>query len=161
MRFVYAVFSALWLSACALAPGSPINRPLSSSAAPRASELGAGEDMLALAFSGGGARAASFSYGALLGLRETKASDGARLIDHVALLTSVSGGSITAGWFAQHGANGLGGFRAAALDKDWTGHLRSNLWPGSWLAFIGGGINGPDRLSGWLSREVFGETKLG
>lgn len=161
MRFALMAIAAFSIGACATAPGWPINKPIAAEAHPAPAELRAGEDMLALAFSGGGARAASFSYGALLGLRETKAADGARLIDHVALVTAVSGGSITAGWFAQHGADGLDGFRAAALDKDWTSRLRSNLWPGSWLAFLGGGVNGPDRLSGWLSKEVFGEATLG
>lgn len=58
-----------------------------------------------LAFSGGGTRAAAFSFGALEQLRDTTYSlhGGHRsLLDDVAMISSVSGGSFTAAYYGLH-----------------------------------------------------------
>ncbi|MGD0275223.1 MAG: patatin-like phospholipase family protein [Syntrophales bacterium] len=55
--------------------------------------------LLILSFSGGGTRAAAFSYGVLEELRETEISiDGKqrRLVDEIDIISAVSGGSFTA-----------------------------------------------------------------
>lgn len=65
-----------------------------------------GEVLLLLAFSGGGTRAAALSYGVLQELRDSAVSvDGerARLLDHVDVITSVSGGSFTAAYYGLFG----------------------------------------------------------
>jgi predicted acylesterase/phospholipase RssA len=58
------------------------------------------ENLVILAFSGGGTRAAAFSYGVLEFLRDTQVvgpkGGKARLLDHVGAITGVSGGSFTA-----------------------------------------------------------------
>ena len=51
---------------------------------------------IGLAFSGGGYRAATFDLGTLSFLHSVKLDDGRSLLDCVAALTSVSGGTITA-----------------------------------------------------------------
>jgi predicted acylesterase/phospholipase RssA len=147
-------------SACASGPAIPVNQPLTAPAPAEQADLGVDGDAIMLALSGGGARAASFSYGALLALRDMPAAQGGRLIDRVALVTSVSGGSITAAWFGLHGPDDLDGFRAAALDKDWAGDLNAVWAPTSWANALGGGINGPGKLSAWLDREIFAGAKL-
>ena len=153
-----ALLSCLALAACAGAPDTrPINLPLAAAPAPRTEMDIAGDgDVIALALSGGGARAASFSLGVLQQLRDTRDSNGGRLIDRVALVTAVSGGAITAAWYGQHGADGLDGLRAAALDKDWQSQLHTT-WasPQNWERLMQGGLNGPDKLSTWLDKEVF------
>jgi NTE family protein len=155
-----AIFATL-TAACASGLVRPVNQPLSMSAPPAApADLGVDGDTIMLALSGGGARAASFSYGALLGLREMQAAEGGRLIDRVKLVTSVSGGSITAAWLGLHGPDDLDGFRAAALDKDWAGDLNALWAPTSWARALGGGINGPGKLSAWLDREIFAGARL-
>lgn len=156
---------AVVMAGCATADMSSVNAPLNAStSAPRpetASELGVDGDVIALAFSGGGARAASFSYGVLLELRDRRDAGGTRLIDRVALVTAVSGGAITAAWLGQHGPDGLDGFRAAALDKDWAGKINSSfVWPGNWGPLLGGGMNDRGRLAGWLDKEVFGSAAM-
>ena len=58
------------------------------------------EDLIVLAFSGGGTRAAAFSYGVLEALRDTEVigenGQRKRLLDSVDVITGVSGGSFTA-----------------------------------------------------------------
>jgi predicted acylesterase/phospholipase RssA len=157
MRIAEIALMALAAAACAGTPyTNPINQPLVAAPSESVAELGVEGDAIALALSGGGARAASFSYGALLQLRDMKDADGRRLIDRVAVVTAVSGGAITAGWLGQHGADGLDGFRAAALDKDWQGKLHTSfVSPNNWARLLQGGLNGPDLLADWLDREVF------
>lgn len=50
---------------------------------------------IALTFSGGGYRAATFHLGALSMLNHVKLTDGSTLLDHVEVLSTVSGGTIT------------------------------------------------------------------
>ena len=58
------------------------------------------DDIVVLAFSGGGTRAAAFSYGVLEALRDTEAigpkGERQRLLESVDAVTGVSGGSFTA-----------------------------------------------------------------
>ncbi|HVY87428.1 MAG TPA: patatin-like phospholipase family protein, partial [Hyphomonadaceae bacterium] len=90
-----------------------------------------------------------------------KAADGKRLIDKVALVTAVSGGSITAAWFGQHGPDDLDSFRAALLDKDWQQQIHTSfVSPNNWARLMQGGLNGPDKLADWLDREVFKGGRL-
>jgi len=65
------------------------------------------QDLVVLAFSGGGTRAAAFSYGVLETLRRievpTAAGRKIRLIDEVDVITAISGGSFTALAYGQYG----------------------------------------------------------
>ena len=67
-----------------------------------------------LAFSGGGTRAAAFSYGVLEGLRSIRyqPAGGAErtLLDDVDVISSVSGGSFTAAHYALFGTDGFKDF---------------------------------------------------
>ena len=127
MRAFFQALMALPLAACAAVPVStPVNVPLAAPISEN-SQLGVDGDALALSFSGGGARAAAFSYGVLLGLRDMRNADRESLLDEVTLITAVSGGAITAGWYGLHGQDGLDGFRAAALDKDWESEIHTSF----------------------------------
>jgi NTE family protein len=160
---IAALSLSLLLTACAGLPDTkPINLPLATTPAPKAEIDIAGDgDVIALALSGGGARAASFSLGVLQQLRDTKDSSGGRLIDRVAMVTAVSGGAITAAWFGQHGPDGLDGLRPAVLDKDWQSQLHTTwMSPQNWDRLMQGGLNGPDKLSNWLDKEVFNGARM-
>lgn len=162
MRFA-AISLLAFATACAGTPDThPINVPLAfPSALPRETDMGVDGDAIAFAFSGGGARAASFSLGALQQLRDMKDTGGKPLIDRVALVTSVSGGSITAAWFGQYGVAGLDSLRPSVLDKDWQSKLNTSwMWPDNWQRLMQGGLNGPDKLSNWLDAEVFHNARM-
>ena len=64
------------------------------------------DTFVVLAFSGGGTRAAAFSYGVLEKLRDTVVEvegQPTRLLDLVDVITSVSGGSYTAAYYGLFG----------------------------------------------------------
>ena len=156
MRALLIAFS-LGLVGCATpTQPRPINLPLRAESPVLSQEMDFEGDVLVLAFSGGGARAAAFSLGALQGLRDTNGADGRPLLERVRLISSVSGGSITAAYFGQHGAAGLDTFRAAYLDKDWAGELHVSPYsPLNWARASRGGVNDQRLLADWLDREVF------
>lgn len=77
--------------------------------------------LLMLAFSGGGTRAASLSYGVLEELARTPVgSEGVphRMLDEVDIISSVSGGSFTAAYYARWGDRIFSEFESKFLKKD-------------------------------------------
>lgn len=94
--------------------------------------------LFVLAFSGGGTRAAAFSYGVLEELNRTSIhpqSAGAtrRLIDEVDAISAVSGGSVTAGAYALYGDEVFTNFETAFLKRNVQGTLlRRMLNPFRW-----------------------------
>ncbi|GAM97973.1 lipoprotein [alpha proteobacterium U9-1i] len=156
-----ACLTSLALSACATAAPLPVNPPASAPNAAPGARVSPDGDAIAIALSGGGARAASFSLGALQGLRDARGADGRPLTDEIAMVTSVSGGSIMAAYFVQHGAPGLDTFRAAYLDKDWDQQLNTSpLSPRNWLGAARGAVNDQRLLADWLDAEVFSGARM-
>jgi NTE family protein len=98
--------------------------------------------LFVLAFSGGGTRAAAFSYGVLEELRRTPiVVDGQRrrLIDEVDIITGVSGGSFTALAYALYGERLFSEYEQRFLKRDVQGALTARaLNPFNWWKFIGG-----------------------
>lgn len=151
MRFI-AFLTILLLGACATSP-APINSPRFTPEAAVHHISQPGEDVLVLAFSGGGARAAAFQLGVLQELRATHGADNRPLTEHVGFATAVSGGAILSAYYALHGDDGLDSFRATYLDKDWR--LNNLFAPTTWWRAVRGGANGPDQLADWLDREIY------
>jgi NTE family protein len=94
--------------------------------------------LLYLTFSGGGTRAAALSYGVLEELRKTEvAIDGKkrRLLDEVDAISSVSGGSFTAGYFGLFGDRIFEDFETKFLKKNIQGALavRTLFNPINWF----------------------------
>ena len=96
---------------------------------------------LAVAFSGGGTRAAALSYGVLLELRDTRVViDGRqqRLLDAINLISSVSGGSFTSAYFGLYGDRVFEDFEERFLRRDIEGALvRGLLDPLRWFSSRG------------------------
>ncbi len=82
--------------------------------------------LFVLSFSGGGTRAAAFSYGVLEELRRTEIvvnGQRRRLIDEVDLITGVSGGSFTALAYALYGERLFSEYEGRFLKRDVQGAL--------------------------------------
>jgi NTE family protein len=157
MRGLLLVLS-LFVSACATTT-APINAPLVGAGAEIHGRAPAGEDVLVLALSGGGARAASFHLGVLQQLRATPGRDGRPLSEHIALITSVSGGAVLAAYYALHGEAGLDTFDDAYLARDWR--VRGPTSPFGIAGALRGGMNGPAQLADWLDGHVYEGARLG
>ncbi len=95
-----------------------------------------------LSFSGGGTRAAAFSYGVLNELNRVMITvDGQqrRLIDEVDAITGVSGGSFTALAYALHGENLFSEYEQRFLKRDVQGELfRRTINPFNWNELMSG-----------------------
>ena len=91
-----------------------------------------------LAFSGGGTRAAALSYGVLSELNETfvdSSNPEKPLLDDVAIISAVSGGSFTAAYYGLHGKKMFNQFENRFLKKNVERAFVNNLLnPLSWFS---------------------------
>jgi len=101
------------------------------------------ENLVVLAFSGGGTRAAAFSYGVLEFLRRTELATRSgkkiRLIDEVDIITGVSGGSFTALAYGLYGDKLFSQYEQQFLKRNVQGEIISRVfdpvyWPSLWSA---------------------------
>ncbi|MCK5915115.1 MAG: patatin-like phospholipase family protein [Deltaproteobacteria bacterium] len=96
---------------------------------------------LGLAFSGGGTRAAAFSYGVLEALRDTGVvidSRSERLLDEVDVISSVSGGSFTAAYYGLYGDAIFADFEEVFLRNNIESELVRGLFnPVRWFDIRG------------------------
>jgi NTE family protein len=82
--------------------------------------------IVAVTLSGGGARAAAFGLGVLRELKDTALTVNGRpttLLDEVALISGVSGGSVLAAHYAAFGDESLAGFETEFLRSNFEGGL--------------------------------------
>ena len=156
----------------------PVNPPIAQ-ADPKAgyrieNRLATGEkkkNLVILAFSGGGTRAAAFSYGVLEALRRTEVigpkGDTVRLLDTVHMVTGVSGGSFTALAYGLYGERLFGEYEQRFLKRDVQGELISRaLSPSNW-GTLGGTATGRSEVAAQLYDEIlfngatFGDLRRG
>ena len=95
------------------------------------------ENLVVLAFSGGGTRAAAFSYGVLEFLKRTEITgpkgNTMHLLDQVDVITGVSGGSFTALAFGLYGDQLFENYEQQFLKRDVQGEIVSRvLTPTYW-----------------------------
>jgi NTE family protein len=133
MGFLASVLACAALAACA---ADPMNKPLADlpplratpsistggyRPAALASDTSSREVVVLLAFSGGGKRAAAFSYGVLRGLRDFRVTvDGRdqRLIDDLDTIAAASGGSFPAAYYGLHRDKIFTDFEGDFLKRD-------------------------------------------
>jgi NTE family protein len=122
--------------------------------------------LLILTFSGGGTRAAALAYGVLEQMRADEVQhDGEahRLIEEIDVISSVSGGSITAAYLALHGDRLFRDFRAEFLEHD----VERDLWwaviasPRNWLRLGSGAYSRGDLFADYLDRRLFSGATFG
>ena len=89
-------------------------------------------------FSGGGKRAAAFSYGVLEALRDLKVTtpEGEQhsLLDEIDLISAVSGGAFTAAYYSLYGREAFESYAPRFLNRDtekdlWHKVLKPTSWP--------------------------------
>ncbi len=129
------------------------------------------DSLVILAFSGGGTRAAAFSYGVLEFLRRTEVvgpkGNTGRLLDQVDIITGVSGGSFTALAYGLYGDKLFADYEQRFLKRDVQGEIiRRTLNPGNWGSLWSTGW-GRSELAAQLYDEIlfngatFGDLERG
>ncbi len=112
-----------------------------------------------LSFSGGGTRAAAFSYGALRKLRETTIEVGGerrRLLDEVDMISSISGGSFTAAYYGLFGERLFDDFDVRFLKrKIQRGLFLRFLAPWNWPRLWSREYDRIDLAADYYDRTVF------
>lgn len=166
---------ALGLCGCGTVYNLPLNEPSASpltgilSRAAAAAEVQGDPqkalsegNVVALSFSGGGTRASAFSFGVLEQLARTPSPGGGRdLIDHVGMVSGVSGGAISASYFGLKGRAALADFRQQFLTQDLMSELRTDVSLVNIGRAIGGGANTDERLRQWLDEHLYHGATFG
>lgn len=160
------------LAACATIHNLPLNTPSANpfagtiaqaaAAATRNERRGVMDEgsLVALSFSGGGTRAAAFSFGVLEQLARTPAARG-ELIDRVSVVSGVSGGAITAAYFGLKGRAALADFRDQFLVQDLMSQLRTDVSLVNISRALSGGANTDERLRAWLNTHLYHDATFG
>jgi NTE family protein len=112
-----------------------------------------------IAFSGGGTRAAALSYGVLEELRDaTFTFDGEkkRLLDEVDSISSVSGGSFTAAYYALYGDRIFEDYEEVFLRRNVQKTLIGSLFnPVNWVRMIFTKLNRTELAIDYYDRNIF------
>jgi NTE family protein len=154
--------AALALAACASDPTRerPLRQVVPLTAPVLAPGVDANSDKLfvVVTFSGGGKRAAAFSYGVLEALRDVKVTtpDGEQhsLLDEIDLISAVSGGAFTAAYYAMNGKETFDSYAPRFLNHDTEKDLwRKVLAPSSWARLAKTHVSRSD-----LEVEYFDQT---
>ena len=161
------------LAAVAGCASRPINPPLQAydqTAGYRleTANLRPGSDpttVMALAFSGGGIRAAAFSYGVLEELRRTPiAVDGKPrpLLDEVDFISGVSGGSFTALAYALYGERLFDDYDRRFLKRDVQGDLIARVFsPAQWTRLASPGFGRSELAAEYYDEILFDGATFG
>lgn len=168
-RLLVAFCGGLVLAACATVGNRPINLPMPDGRSRVADNGRPGEasedDMLVgLAFSGGGTRAAAFSFGVLQGFANTSVNERGRavpLIERVDYVSGVSGGSVTAAYFGLKRSAALADFRERFLVRNAEEALKTNVNLTNLGRAIAGGVNQEVPFRNWLDANLFEGATFG
>lgn len=162
MRAVRRALAVAVLTALTTACAAPVNVKLeqydekAGYRYERLSKDGNTDELLViLAFSGGGTRAAAFSFGVMEGLSDATYGPGRRrLLEDVDVISSVSGGSFTAAYYALFRERFFDTFPDAFLHRNIEGSLLGRtLWPPNWFRLARTDF---DRIN--LAGELYDET---
>ncbi len=156
-------FAALLAGCGSLSVSDPVNRPITGSAenafASTRTDPTAGDDVLVgLAFSGGGTRAAAFAYGVLSEIDQTTihSRNGTHsLLNSVGFVSGVSGGAVTAAYYALKKREALADFREKFLIRNAEEGISTSIEPVNLMRAMGGGVNDVRTFSNWLDANLF------
>ena len=170
-RVIVCFLAAVVLAGCA---SRPINEPITQ-VDPKAGyrpyllipklQNNDPQTFFVLSFSGGGTRAAAFSYGVLEELRRAEVvvnGQRRRLIDEVDMITGVSGGSFTALAYALYGERLFSEYEGRFLKRDVQGALLARcLNPFNWWKFIGGSAGRSEIAAEYYDEILFEGATFG
>lgn len=163
LRVVLGIAGCAVLFACAAVTNQPINVPLAAGGSRvvgdgRPSEASQDDMLVGLAFSGGGTRAAAFSFGVLDGVSRITVQDRGRavsLIDRIDFISGVSGGSVTAAYFGLKHRAALADFRERFLLRDAEEALNTRVDVPNLMKAMAGGVNQDVPFRNWLDANLF------
>jgi NTE family protein len=125
------------------------------------------KDLVLLAtFSGGGTRAAAFSYGVLEALRDTKINlkgENTTLLQQLDSISAVSGGSFTAAYYGLFGDRIFQDFEARFLKKNVQGDLTINVLfnPFNWVRLFSPYFDRSDLAAEYYDKNLFEGATFG
>jgi NTE family protein len=168
----FIMLSATAGGCAAVISNTPINVPLAPSPTTALAAADSGPNdpaidddvVIGLAFSGGGMRAAAFSFGVLTEMEKARVILGGKsvaLLDHVDYVSGVSGGAITAAYFGLKKRAALADFRDKFLMRDAEESLSTTLSPVTVTRALAGGVNDSRHLPRWLDDNLFHGAMLG
>jgi NTE family protein len=159
-----AACAALLAGCTEVIHNQPVNQPLASDVKQAEIELGSNlppnydDTVIALSFSGGGTRAAAFSYGVLTGFDDTHVHSAAgtvSLLDHINFVSGVSGGSILAAYYGLKKRQALLDFKERFLLRNAEESLQTQLSLESVARALQGGVNDTTDFPRWLDANLF------
>ena len=173
-RLLFSILTLTWTAVVVIGCAHyPVNEPLkqvdpeSGYRGKHRGTPGNSENLLLyLTFSGGGTRAAALSYGVLEELRKTEVViDGRkrRLVDEIDGISSVSGGSFTAGYYGLFGDRIFEDFETKFLKKNIQGGLtaRTFLNPVNWFRLSSTYFDRSDLAAEYYDKHVFENKTFG
>lgn len=163
MRSVSSIIGlCVGLLGCASIQNAPVNQPGSSRSLAGKVHLNAEErsieddDLVALSFSGGGTRAAAFSFGVLTELERTPVRGAsASMLDRIDFISGVSGGAVTAAYYGLRKRAALDDFRERFLLRNADEGLETDLTISTIGKALAGGINDSRGFPRWLDANLF------
>ncbi|WP_051148480.1 patatin-like phospholipase family protein [Desulfospira joergensenii] len=124
---------------------------------PRSQTIDQDKIFVALAFSGGGTRAAALSYGVMEKLNSTPIRNGSStLLNEVDVISSVSGGSFTSAYYGLFGGHIFTDFKDKFLYRDIQGELLGKLVnPVNWFRLMSPNFNRIDLAIEHYNKTIF------
>lgn len=126
---------------------------------------GTSEALLLLAFSGGGTRAAAFSYGVLKEMSETQVGRGENshpLIQEIDVITAVSGGSFTAAYYGLYGDRIFEDYEKVFLRRNVQEELTDQLLdPTNWPSIMSPYYTRADMATELYDETIFNHATFG
>ena len=119
------------------------------------------DTLIIVTASGGGTRAAALAMSVLQAMDQMKVAGGQSLADRIDIVSSVSGGSVTAAYFALRGSPGLKDFESRFLRRDGMAPLVANLLNPFSLAILATPSKERiDLLIDYLDRQLFEQASF-
>jgi NTE family protein len=156
------------LIGCASIDNAPVNEPGSSAGLTGKVHLNfedrtaEDDDLVGLSFSGGGTRAAAFSFGVLTEMEHTPVrGGGSSMLDRIDFISGVSGGAVTAAYYGLRKRAALDDFREKFLLRNAEEGLQTDLNLGTIGRAFAGGINDSRGFPRWLDANLFNGATFG